>query len=321
MNILISSAGRRVSLVRAFQNELKNRNGKVFATDLRPDLSSACQVADKSFKVSRVDSDTFIDELLKICIDNNVSIVIPTIDTELLSLSKNKKLFKKNGVDVIVSEEEIIKSCRDKRKTHDFFAKLDIDYAKEFDHDQPCFPLFIKPIDGSCSKDLFFIKNKSQLTPDLIANEKLMFLEYINPNHFKEYTLDLYYSKDSELKCVVPRERIEIRSGEINKGITKKNYLVSYVKKRMGTVEGMVGCITLQLFYNESDSHVVGIEINPRFGGGFPLAYAAGANYPQWIIGEYLDNSKVSYYEEWEDELLMLRYDDEILVRNGCLDI
>jgi carbamoyl-phosphate synthase large subunit len=30
-----------------------------------------------------------------------------------------------------------------------------------------------------------------------------------------EYTCDAYYGKDSELKCVVPRKRIEVRDGEV----------------------------------------------------------------------------------------------------------
>ncbi|QZE12874.1 ATP-grasp domain-containing protein [Halosquirtibacter laminarini] len=321
MNILISSAGRRVSLVRAFMNEMKALGGAVIATDMNPKFSSACQVADRSFEVPRVTSDKFVASLLKICKDNNVSIVIPTIDTELNILADNRERFKAIGVDVIVSSVDIIRQCRDKRKTHQLFSHLGISFAKEFAHDVPEFPLFIKPIDGSCSKDLYFIEKPNDLTQSLIENEKLMFLEYIDPKRYKEFTLDLYFTKDSHLKCVVPRERIEVRSGEINKGVTRRNFLVDYVKERMSLVPGMIGCITLQLFYNEKNNDVVGIEINPRFGGGYPLSYAAGANYPKWIIDEYLNGKSLSspYYDEWEDNLLMLRYDDEILVKDGGL--
>lgn len=70
------------------------------------------------------------------------------------------------------------------------------------------------------------------------------------------------------------------------------------------------------ILFNKDTKRIIGIEINPRFGGGFPLSYQAGANYPKFLIQEYLLNETIEYTNEWEDNLLMLRYDDEILIRN-----
>ena len=99
-NILITSAGRRVSLVREFQKELKEEfiKGKVFTTDMNPTYSSACQVSDGFFKVSRVTEPCYIEELISICVENNIKMIIPTIDTELLVLSSARQLFLKKGV-------------------------------------------------------------------------------------------------------------------------------------------------------------------------------------------------------------------------------
>ena len=107
------------------------------------------------------------------------------------------------------------------------------------------------------------------------------------------------------------------RDGEISKGKTLKNILVSYLKEKMHTVEGAIGCLTAQFFLNESTNRIVGIEINPRFGGGYPLSYLAGANFPAWIIQEYLLNKEIKYSESWENNLLMLRYDNEIIIKNS----
>jgi carbamoyl-phosphate synthase large subunit len=107
-----------------------------------------------------------------------------------------------------------------------------------------------------------------------------------------------------------------VRSGEINKGVTRKNEIIPLFREKLSFIEGAVGCLTIQLFLNRKTRHVIGIEINPRFGGGFPLSYLAGANYPQWLIKEYFLNENINYFEDWEDNLLMLRYDDEILVKN-----
>lgn len=116
------------------------------------------------------------------------------------------------------------------------------------------------------------------------------------------------------MKCIVPRKRIFVRSGEINKGVTHKNEIVSYLEKKLPFIKGAKGCLTMQFFLNNTTKRIVAIEINPRFGGGFPLSYLAGANFPKWIIEEYMLGNQISFFEGWENNLLMLRYDDEVLV-------
>ena len=143
-----------------------------------------------------------------------------------------------------------------------------------------------------------------------------MFLEYIDHSQNDEFTCDAYYGLDNQLKCVVPRKRIEVRDGEINKGKTEKNELVNYIKEHLNEIEGARGCLTMQFFLNSNTRRIVAIEINPRFGGGYPLAYIAGANFPKWIIEEYFLRKEITYVENWEENVLMLRYDDEIIIRN-----
>lgn len=315
-NILITSAGKRVSLVKAFQKELKEifPNAKVYAADANPNLAAACIVADGWFKVPRLDNPNYINELLKICQNNSISLIVPTIDTELLILSENGGLLKSNSIKTVISSQKLIKKCRDKRLIHSFFEGKGVEVAKEFPKNELKFPLFIKPSDGSRSVDTFIIENRDDLTEYHFQNEKFMFLEYLNHSEYIEYTCDLYYGIDSNLKCVVPRKRIEVRDGEVNKGKTHNNELVKYIKEKLWTIEGARGCLTIQFFIHQKNRRIVGIEINPRFGGGFPLTYLAGGNYPKWIIKEYFLGEKLSYFEGWEDDLLMLRYDDEILV-------
>ena len=72
----------------------------------------------------------------------------------------------------------------------------------------------------------------------------------------------------------------------------------------------------MQFFFNQVTKRIIGIEINPRFGGGFPLSYEAGANYPSWLIKEYILGENVEYFDKWDENLLMLRYDNEVLVRD-----
>ena len=291
-NILITSAGKRVVLVELFKKALKACNIKamVYTTDMNPALAPAGIISDKCFKVPKVTVPEYVDILLSICIDNHIGMVIPTIDTELLILSKNKDKFSDRHISIIVSDTSFIQLCRDKRNTGDFLQKLGIRVPRPIDKLHPIFPLFAKPYDGS------------------------LFMEYIDKTEYKEFTVDMYYGQDHYVKSIVPRERIEIRAGEINKGYTRKNFLLPYLRERMNYLPGVIGCICIQLFYRESDNDVVGIEINPRFGGGYPLSYYAKADYPQYLIQEYFLDKEIRYSDEWLDNTLMLRYDSEVIV-------
>lgn len=317
MNILISSAGRRVSLVKAFQKELKKLfpNAKVYASDSDPILSGACHVADGYFKVPLINHPDYFSALIAECKNHGIGLLIPTIDTELLPLAKNKQLLLNSGITPVIASEDFVSKCRDKREIHKFFDSRSVAVAKEYSKKNFKLPLFIKPADGSRSVDTYIIQNKKDLTDYHFKNDKLMFLEYLDHDLYDEYTCDLYYGKDYLLKCIVPRKRIEVRDGEVYKALTEENSLIDLIKINLGKIEGAVGCLTAQFFKHKSENRVYAIEINPRFGGGYPLSYLAGANYPKWIIKEYILGSEIDeQFDCWEKDLLMIRYDDEILV-------
>lgn len=313
-NILITSAGKRVALAKYFKETL-NRfypEAKVYITDMNPEMAPVSYVCDGAFAVPRVTAPEYPEILLKICEEQKIGMIIATIDTELLLLSELKSKFDKKGIKVMVSDKPFISLCRDKRNTGDFFESHDIRVPKEVDKYNPTFPLFAKPYDGSLSTNLHYIKCKEELTQEILNDPKLLFMEYIDKKVYKEYTVDMYYGKDHKVKCIVPRERIEIRAGEINKGRTAKNEILTFLKEKLGYIEGCVGCICVQLFFHPETKDMVGIEINPRFGGGYPLSYNCGGNFPELLIREYFMGETVEYFDSWKDGMLMLRYDDAI---------
>ena len=315
-NVLITSAGKRVVLVQIFQKEITAFDvaGKVYTTDMNPQMAPAGIISDGCLQVSRCTSEAYIGELLHICKEKNIGVIIPTIDTELLILAENVQRFQNEGVSIAVSDGSFVRTCRDKRLTALLFSQLHIDVPKEIDKFHPKYPMFAKPYDGSLSTNIHIIKNEDELTKEILEDPKLLFMEYVDRQEYKEFTVDMYYGKDGHIKGIVPRERIEVRAGEINKGITRKNHIVSFLKERMAYMEGVRGCICLQLFYRESDHDIKGIEINPRFGGGFPLSYYAKANFAEYLIKEYLLGECLDYWEDWLDNTLMLRYDNDVIV-------
>ncbi|MCU0363262.1 MAG: ATP-grasp domain-containing protein [Bacteroidales bacterium] len=316
MNILITSAGRRVSLVREFMTEIKalTGEGKVFTADMNPMLSSACQVSDGAFRVPHASSDGFGRELLRICSENDIRLIIPTIDTELLPLSGIRDSLAGAGTEIVLSEQELIRKCRDKRLTQEFFRRAGLKHLKEIEIHNAMFPVFAKPFDGSSSIGARVIRNSDDLSRAISSDSRLIFFEYLDPAIHTEFTVDLYFSRQGILKCAVPRERLEVRAGEVSKGVTRRGPVYDLVCDKFRNCEGFCGCVTLQLFRNNDNGEFTAIEINPRFGGGYPLSYRANANYPAMIIREYLLGEDPDFFDDWKTDLLMLRYDDEIIV-------
>lgn len=316
-NILFLSAGRRVELISAFRTEIisKKLPIKILATDLKTQLSAACQIADVHIKAPNVTDPIYPDFLFEVCTLHEIGLVIPTIDTELLLLSTIRKKFLEKGIHIIISDESLIRICRDKRLSSIFFQDIGIDVPTIYPIDKITFPCFVKPYDGSCSSGVNLVQHENELTKAMLNDEKMIFMEFID-NSYEEYTVDAYYNQESKLKCLVPRQRIEVRGGEVNKGITKRHFLYNHLLPKLRSLPGARGCLTFQFFVNEQTEHIVSIEINPRFGGGFPLTYSAGANYPGWLIDEYLLGKDVPFFDAWENNLLMLRYDAKVLVHD-----
>ena len=318
-NILVTSAGRRVSLVKAFKDSSKllKTNSKVFITDLDPKTSPASYFADDSFKIGFFNDPNYIDCLLKICLNNKISIVIPTLDTELILLTNAKSVFKVNGIDIIISDLKLIKILRDKITTNTFFNSLKIKTPIIFNKDNMKFPVFLKPLNGSNSRGIYKAENINEIKPSDLDSKNIMILENIDNTVYDEYTIDLYFDKNSSLKCVVPRIRLKVVGGESNQGVTKKNEVLDYVKDRFSFLDGAIGCLTLQVFSNKSNpGDIIGIEINPRFGGGYPFSLNAGANFPEFIIREYILNEQIEYFDKWKNNCLNIRYENEIVIND-----
>ena len=317
-NILFTSAGRRVSLIRLFRNALQQLHlaGKIVTTDLQKN-APAPFVADVRELVPRVTDPSYIESLKDICRRHDIRLLVPLIDTELHLLAPHKQTFLKIGVTLLVSGLEVNDICFDKRKTAIFFQKVGVRTPAILDirsvqlDPSAKYPFLIKPVDGSCSVGVYKVRNLHELNffSQYVSNAMLQ--EYIVG---EEYTLDVLVDFQGKVRSVVPRLRIETRAGEVSKGMTVKNKaIIETGKKVVEALPESLGCITVQCFLT-ADGDIVFTEINPRFGGGFPLAAEAGADFPRWIIEMMLGRKPQIKLDDWQDGLVMLRYDDAIFV-------
>jgi carbamoyl-phosphate synthase large subunit len=314
-NILVLSAGRRVSLVRAFETAAAGTGAKVLTADLNPNFSAACRASTAAIILPPVLNPQYPDALATACMKYEVGLVVPTIDTELLVLAKLRPKLLASGTELIICGEKLVQAARDKRCTPKYFDAFGLQSPEIYSLDDIQFPAFAKPFDGSLSRNTFVVKSKADLTPALLATPNLIFSHYLDPVEHDEFTCDAYYDRLGNLICVVPRQRLEVRGGEISKGVTRRNEIVTLFNEKLANIPDARGCLTFQFFLHRQNRSAWLIELNPRFGGGFPMSYAAGANYPAWLVDEYLSGQKIEAFEAWEDGLLALRYDAEVIVR------
>lgn len=313
MNILITSAGRRVSLIRFAQETLKqfNSHGKVYAIDMFPNLSAACQVADHYASAPRVSDPDYGSFLLSYCLYNTITLVIPTIDTELSILADLKAPFAEHGITIVVSETSLCDTFYLKSSTFTFFDSHGFKTPRIItDLEKSNYPLFAKLDNSSCSIGSGRVASYPEASTLLKENKNYIFQELAEG---EEYTVDFYLSRDQIPLMIIPRKRLEVRAGEVSKSQTDKDIsIIEEVKRLAPHLNGGWGPITLQLFKSKKGALSL-IEINPRLGGGYPLSYHAGMNIFELLLRE-LRGDILSYSETWEDQLTMLRYDSEVLV-------
>jgi carbamoyl-phosphate synthase large subunit len=316
IGVLFTCIGRRVSLLNSFRaagRDLKI-NLSVLGTDTT-ELSSALQLCDKKFLVKPITHRDYVSQLLAIVKANSVKLLIPTIDTDLLLLARHKPKFAAAGCCVLISKPGVVEVCRDKRKTCRFLCKngfdtpLTLTVRTALARKNLNWPCFLKPWDGNASRGTAKVNNRKELLFFVGRIPNPICQEFINGT---EHTCDVYVDFNMKVCCVVPRKRIEVRTGEVSKSqIVKHPQIMTEAAKLVQTLGAGPGVITLQLFLTP-DEKVKFIEINPRFGGGVPLAIKAGANFPKWILQELLGRKTSIRFDGFQDNLIMLRYDDEV---------
>jgi carbamoyl-phosphate synthase large subunit len=313
--ILVTSAGRRGALVGILRRALveAGQEGRVLAADASP-LSAAFHLADQGFIVPPHADPGHVDALLELCQREQVNLVVPTHDGELPLLAAARDRFTAAGVTVSVSSPEVVEIGRDKARTHAFClhegfptvrqAARDVVLAQT---DSWRWPLIAKPRTGSASIGVVRVDTPDDLlrleSHDLVVQE-------LAPGD--EHTVDVLVLRDGRVVCPVPRRRIEVRSGEVSKGVTVHDDALEALVRDIATaLPGAYGALCVQVFKSADGLRVV--ELNMRYGGGFPLAFEAGAHYPTWQIQE-LAGFPPAVTDDWQEGLVMLRYDEAVFV-------
>jgi carbamoyl-phosphate synthase large subunit len=221
----------------------------------------------------------------------------------------------------MISEPQAVAICRNKARTAEAVSRAGLAPVRtlglaEFRREQ-FYPCFIKPVDGSASIGAARVDSLAALEAHVSAfGEDLVVQEVLDG---PEFTLDVYRARDGAVRCVVPRQRLQVRSGEVETGVTVDDAeLIQAGQALIESIDGLWGVCCCQCIRPPGEPPRF-FEINPRFGGGAPLSIAAGADLPRYLLEE-VTGREISATGSFRAKLLMSRYDEAVFREVGRID-
>ncbi|BDA82941.1 carbamoyl phosphate synthase large subunit [Aureimonas sp. SA4125] len=307
--VLVTSAGRRVGLLQCFRQSAHDLgiDLRIVACDVEPEASAACRMADEAVKVPACDDPHYIDALLAIVRREGVCLVVPTIDPELGPLSESLDRFAALGARVHVSASDVVAVCRDKLQTARVLERAGVPVPltvalAEADDTLP-WPMMMKPVGGSASRGIRVVAGRSEV-PESTSEPMVLQQLLAGP----EFTINIFVDRTGRLRAVVPHRRLRVRAGEVEKGRTERDAAFGVLAEGLlRAFPSARGALCFQAILDETVGLRV-FEINARFGGGYPLAHHAGAEFTRWLIEEVADLAD-SANDGWREGVTMLRYD------------
>lgn len=315
MNVLLTSVGRRAYMVKYFK-EAVGEGGQVHVCN-SDDKTVAFHYADKSVISPLIYDDNYIPFLLDYCKENKIDMLLSLFDIDLLVLAKNKDKFKEIGTNVIVSDRELIEICNDKWKTYEFLKSNGFNVPKTYltledtinalDKGEISYPVIVKPRFGcgsialSIAEDemalLYYFRrntrtiNKSYLKYESsLVEDKIIYQECLKG---QEYGIDIINDLNGEFQNAIVKRKMAMRAGETD--IAEIVYEPEILKEaiRLGKLTKHIGNMDTDVFLVDGKPYI--LEMNARFGGGYPFSHMGGCNLPKalvaWHKNEKIENN------------------------------
>ena len=316
-NILILSCGTRDLLVRYFK---KADFDQVIGADCS-ELAPALYEADQYYIIPRMTEEGYFDAILEICRKEKITAILPLQEDELNLISENRMIFEREGIRTIVSPLETLQICRDKYRFFEHMKKHQIpvlnsyidlaEFEKVYETGKITFPVFVKPVRGAGSVGAMKVSCMELLKALFqYSEEPLLIQEFCNG---REFGIDVYVDLVSgEVVDVFMKEKLRMRAGETEKSVTSNDPELKEFIGRVASTLKLSGPIDMDVFKKDGTFYLS--EINPRFGGGFPHAYACGVDTPSYILKNLRGTANESHLQEERDEIYVLKYSDILCV-------
>jgi carbamoyl-phosphate synthase large subunit len=308
--VLFTCAGQRVDIVTAF----KRAGAWTLATDVNP-LAPALYYADEHAFVPRVDDPGYVEALRALVTAHDVKLIVPLTDLDHGVLARGRGEL---GALVLLPAPELVDALADKWLAHLLFEERGIGspptWLPDALPDDLAFPVLVKARRGFGSRGIYRCRDRRELE---------FFLDYATDDSMvqaccagEEFSIDLFCDLDSRCLNAVPRTMIESKGGESIKGMTIRDPALIEVGRHVSETLGLVGPANVQCF-RELDGTYRVTDINPRFGGAFPLPTAAGSRYPELALALAAGERPEPTLGEFRDGLVMTRFFSELVLSAG----
>jgi carbamoyl-phosphate synthase large subunit len=307
-HVVILAPGSKVGLVRALAEAVAVRGGTLTGFDGDPHAPAAAFCA-RRVNGGPLEDEASVEEFLAWCVRENVKLVVPARHNDLPALAAARERFAAAGIALIVSSRECVELCLDKTAVHAWLARGGFPLPEqtsvaelERSSLRDAFPLIAKDPAGSGSKGVRLCGSAA----DLAGVPPHWLVQRIALG--SEFTINVYVDRAGRSACEIPHERLLVGEGEVVRGRTARvPELMTLARRIAESLPGARGPLNIQIFWEAQAKLATVIEINPRFGGGYPLAHRAGGRFTDWLLAEYLDGV-TPRLDAWEDGLLMVRY-------------
>lgn len=315
MNVLLTSVGRRAYMVKYFKDAL-GENGKVHVCN-SDDLTVAFHYADKAVVSPLIYDEAYIPFLLQYCKENKIDVLLSLFDIDLPILAKNRNAFEEIGVKVIVSDLEFVEICNDKWKTYEFLKNNGFNVPKTYlnlqrvmlalESGELHYPIIIKPRFGCGSIGMSIAEDEMALLYYFRRNTRVINRSYLKYESAKvdqaeqiiyqeclkgqEYGIDVINDLDGTFQNAIVKKKIAMRAGETDIGETVDEPVLWEEAARLGKLTKHIANMDCDFFLVAGKPYV--LEMNARFGGGYPFSHTAGCDLPRAIV-QWCEGKRVS---------------------------
>ncbi|MGL4994028.1 MAG: ATP-grasp domain-containing protein [Bacteroidales bacterium] len=311
MNILFTSAGRRGYLLSYFAEAMREES-IIVAVDNNP-LASALSYAHRSYISPKIFDSNYVDFLIMVAQHNNIELLIPLNDLEIDLLADSVDRFNAIGVKLLLPSKRVVEICMDKMEMSRVLSELGFQTPTTFCNLEDAtnaildgslsFPIYLKARWGAGSQfveriesieelNLAYPLMRMQIERSLFSNlsrsqDPIIIQQAIDG---VEYGVDVISNLYGEYQTCVIKKKLAMRSGETDKATIESHAKLEALSSKIAST--IYGAVIIDCDIIEKDDKLYIIDINPRFGGGYPFSHAAGVNLPKALVNWMNGNSE-----------------------------
>jgi carbamoyl-phosphate synthase large subunit len=284
------------------------------ATDANP-LAPALYHADRYGLVRRIDDPGYVQQLAELVEEHDIRLIVPLTDLDQLSLARARDEL---GAQVLLPPAEVVRQMGDKYLAYEAFERLGIpsppSWAAEALPDHLPFPVALKAREGFGSRHIYRANDREELDFHLARTPVPSFVQAWCLG--EEFSIDVFCDFEGRCLNAIPRTMIESKGGESIKGMTIKDRALIEHGRRVAEALPIWGPANIQCF-REQDGSLLVTDVNPRFGGAFPLPLAAGSHYPELAIALANGERPEPAVGEFREGMFMTRFFSDLVLTDG----